>query len=202
MKKSSKILFVVILLLVFLAGLILYSPRFLLYSTEYKKVQTIILILGPDFTARKKQAYKLADERMADYLIIPAYHKAYRVNHRETKGLSPNLYPFKTNQKNMKAFPSYYEDTHLEIMEAKKMMSVYGLKSAIFVSSPYHMRRIKLIVERVFNPEHGDFYFIPTPYEMAPANFWELSSLDWRKVRREYSKILWFYIYFPFSKID
>ena len=102
----------------------------------------------------------------------------------------------------MKASPSYYEDTHLEIMEAKKMMSVYGLKSAIFVSSPYHMRRIKLIVERVFNPEHGDFYFIPTPYERAPANFWELSSLDWRKVRREYSKILWFYIYFPFSKID
>ena len=79
-------------------------------------------------------------------------------------------------------------------------MSQYGLSSAIFVSSPYHMRRIKIIVIRVFDNDDGEFYFIPTHYEKAPAAFWELSWADWKKVTREYGKILWFFVYYPWTK--
>ena len=161
----------------------------------------IILLLGPDFKARQKEAYQLINEGMTDYLIIPAYHKVYRVYDKEKKKyLSPNLYSFKPDQKNIAAPSGFYEDTHLEIIEAKKIMSGYGLNSAIFVSSPYHMRRIKLIAMKVFDTDKGDFYFVPTRYEKAPANYWELSLADWKKVRREYGKILWFFIYFPWSK--
>ena len=201
MIKINKILVVVILLLVLLGGFILYSPRFLLYSSEYKKANAIILILGPDFKARQKEAYRLINDGMADYLIIPAYHKIYRIYDKGTKKyLSPNLYSFKTDQKNIAAPPGFYEDTHLEIIEARKIMSGYGLNSAIFVSSPYHMRRIKLIAIKVFDTNKGDFYFVPTRYERAPANYWELSLADWKKVRREYGKILWFFLYFPWSR--
>ena len=201
MIKINKILVVVILFLVLLGGFILYSPRFLRYSSEYKKANAIILILGPDFKARQKEAYKLINEGMTEYLIIPAYHKAYRVYDKNAKKyLSPNLYSFKTDQQNIAAPPGFYEDTHLEIIEAQKIMSVYDLKSAIFVSSPYHMRRIKLIAMKIFDTNKGDFYFVPTRYEKAPANCWELSLADWKKVRKEYGKILWFFIYFPWSK--
>ena len=96
--------------------------------------------------------------------------------------------------------PRFYEDTHWEIIEAKKAMSQYRLSSAIFVSSPYHMRRIKIIVIRVFDNDDGEFYFIPTHYEKAPAAFWELSWADWKKVTREYGKILWFFVYYPWTK--
>jgi hypothetical protein len=199
--KIGKCFVVGILLLVLLVGFILFSPRFLLYSSEYKKVNAIILILGPDFKARQKEAYKLINEGMADYLIIPAYHKIYRVYDKEMKKyLSRNLYSFKSSQKNVAAPPSFYEDTHLEIVEARKIMSDYRLNSAIFVSSPYHMRRIKIIAMKVFDTNNNVFYFVPTHYEKAPADFRELSSADWRKVRREYGKILWFLIYFPWSK--
>jgi uncharacterized SAM-binding protein YcdF (DUF218 family) len=95
--------------------------------------------------------------------------------------------------------PDFYEDTHLEIIDAQKVMSDYGLNSAIFISSPYHMRRIKLIATKVFDLNKGGFYFVPTRYEKVPVNYWELSSADWKKVRREYGKILWFYIYFTWS---
>ncbi len=201
MIKTGKCFVVGIMLLVMLAGFVLYSPRFLLYSSEYKKSNAIILILGPDFKARQKEAYKLINEGMADYLIIPAYHKVYRVNDIETKKyLSPNLYLFKSGQKNIAVPPSFYEDTHLEIIEAQKIMSGYGLKSAIFISSPYHMRRIKLIAMKVFDADKGDFYFVPTRYEKAPGNYWELSLADWKKVRREYGKIMWFFLYFPWSR--
>ena len=95
--------------------------------------------------------------------------------------------------------PDFYEDTHLEIIDAQKVMSDYGLNSAIFISSPYHMRRIKLIAAKAFDLNKGGFYFVPTRYEKVPVNYWELSSADWKKVRREYGKILWFYIYFTWS---
>ena len=201
MIKNSKCLVIGFLFLILLAGFILYSPRFLLYSSDYKKANAIILILGPDFKARQKEAYRLINEGMTDYLIIPAYHRAYRVYaYNAKKYLSPNVYSFKSTQKNINTTPGFYEDTHLEIMEARKMMSDYRLNSAIFVSSPYHMRRIKIIVNKIFDTNKGDFYFVPTNYEKAPANFWELSLADWKKVRREYGKILWFFIYFPWSR--
>ena len=201
MIKSNKILVVGILLLVLLGGFVLYSPRFLLYSSEYKKAKAIILLLGPDFKARQKEANKLINDGMADYLIIPAYHKTYRVYDKGMmKYLSSNLYSFKSGQKNIASSPSFYEDTHLEIIDAQKVMSDYGLNSAIFISSPYHMRRIKLIAAKVFDLNKGGFYFVQTRYEKVPVNYWELSSADWKKVRREYGKILWFYIYFTWSK--
>ncbi|KUG23084.1 hypothetical protein ASZ90_007116 [hydrocarbon metagenome] len=203
MIKIGKYYLVGILFLVLLTGIILYSPNFLLYSSEYKKADAVILILGPDFKARQKEAYELIDKGMADYLIIPAYHKVYRVYDKEMKKyLSSNLYLSKSNKKNVAAPPEFYEDTHLEIIEAKKIMSDYGLKSAIFVSSPYHMRRIKFIAMKVFDSNGSMLYFVPTRYEKAPADFRKLSSADWRKVRREYCKILWFFIYFPWSQVN
>jgi len=199
--KIGKYYLAGILFLVLLTGFILYSPKYLLYSSEYKKTNAIILILGPDFKARQKEAYRLINEGMADYLIIPAYHKVFKVYDMEMKKyLSRNLYLYKSNQKNVTAPPEFYEDTHLEIVEARKIMSDYRLNSAIFVSSPYHMRRIKIIAMKVFDTNNNVFYFVPTHYEKAPADFRELSSADWRKVRREYGKILWFLIYFPWSK--
>lgn len=201
MIKSNKILVVGILLLVLLVGFVLYSPKYLLYSSEYKKANAIILLLGPDFKARQKEANRLINDGMADYLIIPAYHKIYRIYDKGMmKYLSSNLYSFKSGQKNIASSSSFYEDTHLEIIDAQKVMSIYGLKSAIFVSSPYHMRRIQIIVMKVFDTNIGKFYFVPTNYEKAPANFWELSLSDWRKVRKEYGKILWFFLYFPWSR--
>lgn len=194
--KRHKRLIIFFCVLFLLAGCILLSPRFLLYSTGYKKTDAIIILLGPDFKARRKEADALINKGMADYLIIPAYHKAYVINN-QTKEKYLRSYkksPGLVNSENV-SFPVFYEDTHIEIIEAQQVMSLFGLKSAIFVSSPYHMRRIKLIVGNVFNFDRGEFYFIPTRYEKAPENFWELSPAEWKKVRREYSKILWFYLY-------
>ncbi len=195
MKRHKR--FVIICCILFLfAGLIFISPRYLLYSTDYKKTDAIIILLGPDFKARKKEADALLNKGMANYLIIPAYHKAYTINARTMeKKLTPyKNSPASANYKDV-SYPGFYEDTHLEILEARQVMSIFGLKSAIFVSSPYHMRRVQLIVRSVFDSNNGAFYFVPTSFEKAPANFWELSSVEWRKVRREYSKILWFYVY-------
>ena len=201
--KHKKLLITGLLIVLLISCAVVYAPNFLLYSSNYQKTDAIVLFLGPDFTARQKEAYKIINEGMADYLIIPAYHKAYRIfGEGNIKYLSSNLSSRSSAKKKAlpASSPSFYEDTHIETIEAKKIMADFGLKSAIFVSSPYHMRRIKLIVTKVFAGEKGGFYFVPTSYERAPGSFRELSGADWKKVGLEYIKMLWFSIYTLWAK--
>jgi hypothetical protein len=203
--KFKKKLLAILLFALLLGTMVVYAPFFLTYSSEYRKADAIVLFLGPDFSARQKEAYKMIKEGMSDYLIIPAYHKIYKIVDGEPiRHYLSNLSVVDSrNKKSIVApLPYFYEDTHVETIEARRIMSEYELKSAIFVSSPYHMRRIKVIVARVFNSNNDKFYFVPTSFEKAPTLFWELSWTDWRKVGREYGKMLWFVLYgfWPQSK--
>ena len=181
------------MILVFIAAGLCYSPRFLIHSTSVTKVDAIVLLLGPDFSARQKEAYQLIYLGMADYLIIPAYDKAYRIEKGSTRYLPEFALKEKSLVKNGKA-PDYFEDTHLEIMDSQSIMDMHGLSSAVFVSSPYHMRRIQMMVRKEFKTG-GPYYFRPTRYEEAPKDVWNLTYADVRKVWREYIKILWFFVY-------
>ena len=177
-----------------IAGVLSYAPGFLLYSTHCSKSDVIVLFLGPDFGARHKHAQNLMKRGMADYLIIPAYHKIYHMNEGTLKLYSNRTQGKKNRAKKNSDVPSYYEDTHIELIDAKKEMTQYGKTSAIFVSSPYHMRRIKIMVKKELGDKNENCYS-PTPFERAPANFWELRFSEWKKVGREYLKIVWFMLY-------
>lgn len=186
------------LILIFLAGVavigVIRAPGLLLYETRFEKSDVIVVLLGPDFSARNRHARELMQRGMSDYLIIPAYHKTYFMDQGVIKNMNHTSEKAGRPGENNLAAPRYVEDTHLELLEAKKMMAVYGRTSAIFVSSPYHMRRIQLIVKKVYGND-GRYYFSPTPYETAPQDFRQLKSSDWKKVWREYLKISWFMIY-------
>ena len=70
------------------------------------------------------------------------------------------------------------------------MMAEYGFKSALFVSSPYHMRRIKIIAESVYNDdEQYILSFVPTSYEKLPVNLLDLFKYAYRSIFQEYLKI-------------
>src|SRR4030042_3983672 len=92
-----------------LAGFVLYAPKFLLYSSSYEKADSIILLVGPDFNARKKEANKLIDEGMAEYLIVPAHNKTYKViNNRLIEEISSNLSTNATGGEALEAPGFYY----------------------------------------------------------------------------------------------
>jgi hypothetical protein len=200
MIKFNKYVAFLLLTAAVLAGFVLYAPQFLLFSSNYEKADSIILLVGPDFNARKKGANRLIDEGMANFLIVPAHNKTYKIiNNRIDEEVPVNLATNTTGKKAVEAPAFYYEDTHLEIIEAQKIMSNYESKSAIFISSPYHMRRIKLIASRVFDTKKGSFYFVPTRYEKNSAIFWEISLADWKKILRSCFKCyLWREIKHPF----
>ena len=60
---------------------------------------------------------------------------------------------------------SFVERTHVEILQTLYLMKHIAAKRAIFVSSPYHMRRIAIMVGHVFPSGKYEIAFLPTAYD-------------------------------------
>jgi len=195
MSSIKKILtyFLVLLLLAIIFAAVYYGPRYLSYADSPLRSDALVLFVGLDNKARQEDANRLMSEGYARYLFIPAYGRI-----TEASSLSSAAGTKKANPKliisGLKPRP-YFENTHVEILEAKRMMEQYGLKSAIFVSSPDHMRRIKIITERIFFEEPVRIVFVPIRVEPAHQ---DLTLSDYRRMGKEYVKIIWFLMYSPF----
>jgi uncharacterized SAM-binding protein YcdF (DUF218 family) len=173
--------------------LLYYGPRYLTYADKPIKSDTVVLFVGTDSKARQEDANRLMSEGYARYLFIPAYRRI-----TEASSLSSTAGTKRANPKpiisSLKPKP-YFENTHVEVLEAKRMMENHGLKSAIFVSSPDHMRRIKIITERIFYEEPVRIVFVPIRVEPAHQ---DLTLSDYKRMGKEYVKIIWFLMYYPF----
>jgi uncharacterized SAM-binding protein YcdF (DUF218 family) len=179
--------------LILLAAALYYAPFFLIVSDPPVKSDAVVLFLGGEKGTREKEADQLIRDGFADYLIIPAYRQVKKLNpdgilikiDSDVKPKTSNLKPF-------------FEDTHSEAIIAHDMMERLGISSATLVSSPYHMRRIKMIAEKVFG-DGQTVNFVPTRYETPSDGFWLFNNYDRKFVLTEYAKITWFLLYSSFT---
>ncbi len=177
-----------IAVLIIFAILFIQAPSYLVYSDQPRKADAVVLFLGNEYKERRAEAVRLIRDGYADYLLIPAYGKMAKAT--DLARASRNGVPSRPAH-----YPVVYEDTHIEVLEAKRLMDKEGLTSAIFVSSPYHMRRIRLIANRVFTGSGYQTAFVPTRFEKPTEGLWFLNQNNLRKVIGEYSKIAWFFLY-------
>ena len=182
-----KVFAAAIAVLVVCAVLFVRAPTYLVCSDRPQKADAVVLFLGNEYRDRKAEAIRLIRDGYAEYLLVPAYGKLARVPdfERSWRNGSPSR---------PSHYPVVYEDTHIEVLEAKRLMDKEGLTSAIFVSSPYHMRRIRLIADRVF-PANYRILFVPTRFEKPINSLWFLEESNIRRIIGEYGKIAWFFIY-------
>ena len=185
------------------------APSFLLISEAPVKSDAVVLFPGGERGLREKEANQLVMEGYANYLIIPAYGQ---VKKRGPDGKLEAI-DSDVNRKTSNLKPkttAWLEDTHEEAIIARDLMERLGARSALFVSSPYHMRRIRIITGHVFNPApssppfekegQGGFrvYIVPTRYETPGEGFWLFNSKERNFVLMEYAKIVWFLVYSKF----
>jgi uncharacterized SAM-binding protein YcdF (DUF218 family) len=179
-----------------------FAPYYLVFSQKSEKSDAVILLVGENSEARYGEAEQLVREGYAEYLIIPAFNQVLKVdlNRSLAKAISVSAPPagaYKTSE--------VMENTHLEIAQARRIMEGLGFTSAIFVSSPYHMRRINIIAEKVFRDRTNSpalrLYFVSSRYETPRLRCWFLKTHDLKFVSSEYAKIARFliYTYFPGS---
>jgi hypothetical protein len=189
----------IIILYALVVGAVAYAPYYLVRTDKPVKSDVIVLLVGSKFTPRKEEVFKLIGDGYTRRLIIPAYGKVSDVelfsNQEGQANPKPDPSLIKGRIVKLSHYPKYFEDTHIEILEAKKMMDKAGFKSAIFVSSPYHMRRISIIANKVFGKKDYQLVFVPSRYEQHSGALWFLYKRDLKLVFTEYSKIVWFTLY-------
>lgn len=200
-RRGAKTAVILVLITILFVIAFYFAPYYLIFSQKPEKSDAVILIVGPDYRARFREGEQLVREGYAEYLIIPAFNQLLKMdlNRSLGKAISVSAPPERAYETS-----EDIENTHLEITQAKRIMDGLGFKSAIFVSSPYHMRRIKIIAEKVFphtaNTPTFKLYFVPTRYETPHLNSWLLNIHDLRFVLTEYLKIFWFFIYSNFYR--
>ena len=173
--------------------IILYviASKFLNYCDNPSHSELVVLFVGPVYQERLQEASTLIKEDYAKNLLIPAYNELLTV----VNGALTKNENYQKSVTGGKIYPSYYEDTHIEVLEAKKIMNLLGYSSAIFVSSPYHMRRISIIAERVFPDDGYQLSFVGSRFSGQDINF---SIFTWSKAKlvfQEYVKIFYFLAY-------
>ncbi len=182
----------------FLAGVVA-APAFLLYEHPLKEADCIVVMFGGKFTERRHEAVSLIENGVGRVLLLPAWRKVVFYNRAGGKKKQGTLVVSGRPQVNRKIFGKHldlYENTHLELILAREMMDELKLKSAVVVSSPYHMRRLRMIAGRVFAGKYRiGFKASAEPYGVVES--WR-SPCFWKYVGSEYMKIAWFLIYSRF----
>ncbi len=181
------------------AGIAIYTIAFnyLHRVDEPVKSDVVVVFIGPTYEERLKEGYQLLKDGYATNLIIPALHRRFLfVNGKMTRT---------GNQKkrvlNSKEYPRYYENTHIEALMAKKMMQEAGYKSALFVSAPYHMRRISIISIKVFTKPDYRLRFIGSRYIQHRGFPFIFTWSNIKQVCIEYYKIFGFYLYQAYETV-
>lgn len=211
MRYKKKLLIYCIPLFLFATFLSLAAraSHYLAYADIPFKSDVIVLLASGDVEAKKKEAHRLINEGRATYLMIPSRKELLHLTrggnlcvfpttdlHRQS--LTVEMDNLAQNNKGRSGWR--YERTHIQVMVANEMMEKAGFSSAIFMSHPYHMRRIKMIASRLFAGNDYRLYFVPTNREKLNGNTWLMNKNDRQWVVREYIKIAWFllYTYIPF----
>jgi uncharacterized SAM-binding protein YcdF (DUF218 family) len=183
---------------ILLALLVIFAPGFLFTEDATRKADAVVLFVGPGNEARLLEARQLIREGYARYLLIPSSGEVFEKD--ATGGL------VRTTGNHARAefiqrvrltanYGKHYENTHIEALEARRMMDDLGLRSTLLVSSGYHMRRIRLIAWRVFDASKYEISCTPAQWQRA------FTAADWlngekrRIMISEYVKILWFMVY-------
>jgi len=189
-------------LTVALAGALLVAEagRFLTYADPVRPADAAVLLIGQDLNARQLAAHELLCAGRARYLIVPAYRQVFICSAGSVlpSPPAPRRSVMRQSPTRISRFSKWIEDTHVEVLLARGTIERMGLDSVVFVSSPYHMRRIKIIAQRLFDRQKIKTRFVATPYETTGGSLWWTNRREIAWVLSEYVKIAWFMIYEPF----
>jgi len=198
---------IILLAIIILAGVVYIAPNYLAYADAPKKSDAVMILDGPDYIARRKEAVSLVKKGYAEYIFAPGhaifltktFDVTYTYSGNDTTEINAILKEIKAYRKNEPdKHKSIFEKTHQELITAKLIMERTNSNSAIFVSNPYHMRRIKLIAAEVFENSDFKMYFVPSGYSKI-SKFWLLHTHDVKWIFSEYVKGAWFLLYSHFS---
>ena len=136
---------------------------------------------------------------MADTLLIPAWRQVIRyADGGRKEARKKTVMVAGRPQVSVRIFGrrlDLYENTQLELLQARGMMEKLELKSAVVVSSLRHLRRVQIIAGQVFAAGGYEIGLQPASLKISSPLACLQSGLCRDHVASEYLKIAWFLVY-------
>ncbi len=182
MKLRTKII-ALLILMSFLLMFFYYAGYFLVLDENPKK-SDVIIVLGGDQGSRIHKGVTLYKSGYAPYIIISGeITGADLLMASAVKSGVP---------KEFLILEQRAESTYENALFSKEIMEQYGFKTALVVSSDYHMRRARMIFEKVFDETKTTFTYCPVQEPNFSSSHWWVSERSIQFTLTEYGKTLAF----------
>lgn len=203
-----------------IAGALLIAPlgcvlAFLLFGEKFLRVESdvsnrksdaVVILAGAPSEDKQRilAGTTIFSNGSVRYIILPLRHPTFewswaaRYYQLEHMMLGNSLIIGRLTQSDRPEI-AHYGGTFVEARKTAQIMRKLKLKSAIIVSSAYHMRRTKLAFERYRKNSHMQFYYYPVDQSANSGSLlWWMDTAYFFKVLREYRKLL--AAYFVYSQ--
>ncbi len=160
------------------------TGHFLIVSNDLKKADVVVVLAGD--TERVGQAVSLYKQGLADYIIMSGGAESSPVTmaesmKRQARGMG-------VPEKDIILEPES-QHTYQHPFLVAPLLKERGFKSAIIVSSPYHMRRVALLFNRAFKRSGVKLMYCPAANSWFNPDTWWQSAGGRKVVYLEYTKM-------------
>jgi len=204
MKKflSKKILFFAAILVAAFIYLVLLEPiaRFLIINDPPKPGESLVVLGGGLGVQRVIHAVKLYEKGIAPIIILTGQEMEFdgrKIRFKDIKLTEPRLAGMLAKMYGVPEDFLFFEErsqsTYEDAKYVKEDLLKMGLRSAIIVSDPFHMRRVSMIFRKVFKDTHVSLTFSPADDgEFLLGGLWSPGEIKY--ILTEYTKIVYYII--------
>ncbi len=178
---------------------LLFGEQFLRINDDddKRKTDAVVVLAGVPFEDRQRilEGARLYQQGRGRYIILPLRHPTFKwswvVTNYELENSIPETHII-VGRRTAADKPeiTQFGGTYVEARNTVRLMREHQLKSAIIVSSAYHMRRTRIAFEQVHPNSHLQFYFHPVDRPLNPESPWWRDGKYFRRVLGEYKKLL------------
>lgn len=210
MKKNSRKIAATSLMAILCCGLafILFGEKFLRIDGDVpsREFDAVVILAGAPTEDKQRitAGSAMFGSGSVRYMILPLRHPSFtwswaaRYYHLEHV-IPGNSLLIGLSTPSDKPAIARYGGTYVEAQKTTQIMRKLKLKSAIIVSSGYHMRRVKLAFEHFQKKSHLQFYYYPVDQAAnAGSLLWWMDTAYLSKILREYCKLLAAYFVYRF----
>lgn len=181
-----------------------YAPALLVYSTFPTKSDAIFIFPGKGQQEKEQLARELIQADYSRRIIDAGLGRQFLfADQLPATGVITHIQRRRINiddqvAKLMKESEVQYdkmENTHHEVFFTRFIMEKMDFKSAILMSSPLHMRRIKIMSDSVFEGTDYKLSFVPSNHFDLRGFAWLGNKRQRMMVVTEYIKIIYYYAY-------
>ena len=151
---------------------------FLVVQDELKKTDVIIVLGGEN--DRVEEAARLYKQGLAPYILMTGKMVAYGMKRSAVRSGVP--------AEDILVEPEA-ASTYQHPIYVKPIIEEKGFKSAIVVSSPYHMRRSAMLFDRALKKDKIELIYYPVQDGWFDADNWWTTAVGRRAVKMEYAKL-------------